>query len=663
MGEGLAFFLTLHQGDAILPPFPRLVKLRLDTTPDMSTREIKYDIQVAQDVMVPARDGVRLAADVYRPANGATPVQEPLPVLLERTPYNKLQPDRVERCRYFAQHGYVVVAQDCRGCHASEGELYFLAQEPNDGYDTIEWIAQQPWCDGRVGTFGTSYMAWTQSAAATQNPPHLACMFPNMGGSNAYTSTVRQGGAMELRFIAWAFWHSALNTNKKLKHSPYVDKALNGADFRHWLTRMPIKRGQTELKLAPSYERWALDLLTNADYNDYWKQPGFAIQEYWEQHSDVPMYFSGGWYDSYTRATLENYQGLSSLKKSQVRVIMGPWTHGATTHELTYAGDTDFGPEAALDSFDDLHLRWFDRWFKGIDNGIDRDPPVRIFVMGGGDGHRNEDGRMYHGGRWRWEEEWPLARTRYSNFYLHQGGALSNDPPEEPSSGSTYAFDPQNPVPTVGANVSSLAALKPIPPNTPDPSQILQSSRVEQIVEAGGFDQREGSKFFGSRAPYLPLGSRHDVVVFQTEPLEGDVEVTGPIQVLLWASSSAPDTDFTAKLIDVYPPSEDYPEGYALNLTDGIIRARYRDSWEHPELLKPGEIVQLTITLYPTSNLFKAGHRIRLDISSSNFPRFDVNPNTGEPIGLSRRTAVAENTVYHDAQHPSHVTLPVIPVA
>ena len=630
----------------------------------MTTSQPQQDVVIAQNVMMPMRDGTRLAADIYRPANGETPISEPLPVILERTPCGKSQADRIERCRYFTQRGYVVVAQDCRGCHASEGELYFLVQEPNDGYDTVEWIARQPWCNGEVGTMGLPTWPGPRAPWLPRTLLIWPACSPTWGGSNAHTSSVRQGGAMELRFIAWAFWHSALNTNKTLKHSPYVDKALNSADFREWLTRWPIKRGQTQLKVVPNYKRWAFDLLTNADYNDYWKQPGFAIEEYWDQHADVPMYFSGGWYDSYTRSTLDNYVGLSKSKKSDVRVIMGPWTHGTRTLELPYVGDVDFGLEAALTSFDELHLHWFDRWLKGIHNGIDQELPVKIFVMGGGDGHKTREGRMFHGGLWRSENEWPLTRTRYTSFYLHGDGALSTNPPEESTSSTTYTYNPRDPVPTIGANVSSLATLKPLPPDITDSTDstlLPQAARVEQIVMAGAFDQREGPQFFGCKPPYLPLGSRHDIQVFQTEPLERDIEVTGPIQVKLWISSSAPDTDFTAKLIDVYPPNDDYPQGYAMNLTDSIMRTRYRNSRERPELLKPGEIAELTIILYPTSNLFKTEHRVRLDISSSNFPRFDLNPNTGEPIGLNRRTRPVENTLYHDAQHPSHILLPVIP--
>ncbi|MBI4336857.1 MAG: CocE/NonD family hydrolase [Chloroflexi bacterium] len=619
-----------------------------------------YDAVVLHDVMVPMQDGVRLATDVYRPARDGSPVPDPLPVILERTPYGKGQTERVQRCLIFAQRGYVFVAQDCRGCFSSEGELYFLAQEPNDGYDTVEWAARQPWCNGKVGTMGTSYMSWTQSALATQNPPHLACMFLNMGGANAYTSTVRHGGAMELRFIAWAFWHAALNANRRLKHSPSVEKALNSSDFRAWLARWPIKRGQTELKVAPNYERWAFDLLTNTEYNAFWKQPGFAIQEHWDQHADVPMYFSGGWYDSYTRATLENYVGLSKRKKSQVRVIMGPWTHGDRTLEWTYAGDVDLGPQAALPSHEAFRLRWFDRWLKGIENGVEDEAPVRIFVMGGGSGRKNSEGRLEHGGRWRDEQEWPLARTRYTPYYLHFGSKLLAHPPKRERASSTYPFDPRHPVPTVGGNFSSLDYLKPLPVGV-DPKLVPPAMRRDPICLVGGQDQRERPGVFGCQPPYLPLASRPDVLVFQTPPLEEAVEVTGPLTAKLWVSSSAPDTDFTVKLVDVYPPGADYPQAYALIITDSIIRARYRNSREKPELMEPGKVYELSVTMYPTSNLFAKGHRIRVDVSSSNFPRFDVNPNTGEPLGQNRRWQVAENTLWHDAARPSHILLPVVP--
>jgi len=237
----------------------------------------EYDVVVEQDVMVPTRDGANLAADVYHPVRNGWPLKHKLPTLLERTPYDKRQTEGRNRATFFARNGYTVVVQDCRGCFESEGEFYFLINEPYDGYDTIEWIASQPWSNGRIGTYGTSYMSWVQSAAATQNPPHLTCMFPNMGGWNGHTSSIRHGGAMELRFMAWAFWHSALNSNRNLKKKQWIDKALNDTDFRDWLTRLPIRIGHTPLALVPNYEQWCFDIFTRADYDDFWKQPGFAI--------------------------------------------------------------------------------------------------------------------------------------------------------------------------------------------------------------------------------------------------------------------------------------------------------------------------------------------------------------------------------------------------
>ena len=620
-----------------------------------------YDIIVMEDVMVPARDGIGLATDIYRPAKGGDFVGEPLPVILERTPYNKRDLDRVERnCRYFARRGYVFAMQDCRGCFRSQGKMDFFWQEGPDGYDTVEWLAQQSWCNGKIGTTGTSYAGWTQNSLAVLNPPHLTCMWVNEAASDGYTSTLRQGGALELRFLTWLYWHSAINTNAELKRDPAVAKALDGVDTRELLRHMPIVEGQTPLALAPSYERRAFDILTRGDYEELWRDPSVNFQLHWDRFADVPTVFSSSWYDSYTRANLENYVGLSQRNKGPYRLLMGPWTHGDVTMGYTFSGGIDLGPEAPID-YDEARLRWFDRWLKGMDTGIEDDAPVRIFVMGGGDGRKNGEGRLNHGGRWRDEREWPLPRAHTSGYYLQPDGSLQTEPSRERDSSTTYRFDPDDPVPTIGGSVSSLATVRPVPPYIADPTILPQAARVEQIVLAGGWDQREREDVYGARHPYTtPLSARHDVLVFQTQPLERDMEVTGPIEVALWVASDAPDTDFTAKLIDVYPTSEDYTDGYVLNISDGIFRMRYRDSWERPQFMKPGEVYEIAITLYPTSNLFVTGHRIRLDVSSSNFPRFDVNPNTGEPLGRNTRTQVALNTVHHSADRPSHVILSVV---
>jgi uncharacterized protein len=303
-----------------------------------------------------------------------------------------------------------------------------------------------------------------------------------------------------------------------------------------------------------------------------------------------------------------------------------------------------FGKDAAIADPLAWRLQWFDRWLKGLDNSVGRsDPfatPVRIFVMGGGDERKGADGRQNHGGYWRNEKEWPLARTQYTKYYFHKDGGLSVDPPSESDAKRSYSFDPKDPVPTIGGNISS----------------------AEGIMLQGAWDQKGGPHVWNGQTP-IPLSARRDVLVFQTEPLASDVEVTGEIEVKLRASSSAVDTDFTAKLVDVHAPNPDYPAGFDQNLEDGIIRARFRDSLKQEKLMDPGAVYEFTIKLYPTSNVFKRGHRIRVDISSSNFPRFDVNPNTGDPLGESGRMIVAHNTVFLDKARPSHIVLPVIPIA
>lgn len=596
-----------------------------------------YDVVAERDVMVTMRDGVRLATDLYFPGIGGNRAPGRFPVLLERTPYNKYGPGDVAMAKFFARHGYVTAVQDVRGRFASEGEWYAFALEGPDGYDTVEWLGTQDWSDGKVGTIGLSYSGSDQHALATLNPPHLAAMFASEAMANYHTGSMRQGGAMELRFMIYAFtmaWDSPqAQANPALQAA--VKRELD--NIHQWLRRTPLKPGVSVLRHFPSIERWVLDVLRHGDYDDYWKQHGYNVEEYYDEHADVPLYLLSGWYDSYTRATTDNYIALSERKRGPVRMIVGPWTHGTTTMERTFSGDADFGIDAPLD-YDAYRLRFFDATMKGLDTGILDEPPVRLFVMGGGSGRKLLNGHLDHGGYWRDEAEWPLRRARPTPYYLHADGSLTPDAPKKQDASTTYRYDPNNPVPTIGGQISA----------------------AEIVMPAGGYDQRGRPGLFGC-TDTLPLNARHDILTFQTPPLEVDTEVTGPIRVQLWASSSAVDTDFTAKLMDVYPPNVDYPDGYALNINDSIIRARYRDDRTTPTLLTPGEIYPFEIVLYPTSNLFARGHRIRLDLSSSNYPRFDANPNTGDPLGTSGRTVVADNTIYHDAAHRSQITLPVVP--
>ena len=492
--------------------------------------------------MVPMRDGVRLSADIYLPARDGEALPGKHPALLHRTQYDKSIIERsIGWCTWFAERGYVAIIQDSRGTFESEGITNFFIPEAEDGFDTLEWIGQQPWSNGEVGNWGISWAAWTQTAMAALGPPNMGPLVPTFGGSNAYTSTVRQGGAFELRLMGAAFWVSAFNKNPGLKQESFIDSALNRSPTRltDWLTRLPIRRGQTQLALVPNYENWVFEIMTRSDYDEYWKHPSFAPAEYWDDFPDKPMLFVGGWYDPYTRAVFENFTGLSALKKGPVRVLVGPWTHANDSPERVYAGDAEFGADAAID-FKETHLRWFDQWMRGVDNGVREEAAIRLFVMGGGGGHRTLDGRIMHGGRWRDEHEWPLARTKFTPFYIHSDGSLDAAAPSEPESSTTYTFDPDDPVPTIGGQLSAFYELTDLPPGIADPSVLPRPLRAREIVAAGGYDQVEDPRFFGCSPPYLPLGSRRDVLVYQTDPLEEDVEVTGPIEVVLWVSSDAP---------------------------------------------------------------------------------------------------------------------------
>ncbi len=590
---------------------------------------------VEKNVMVPMRDGVRLATDLYFPAREGARLEGRFPAVMERTPYNK---DGAARgwAPYFAARGYVAVVQDTRGRYASEGIWHMMTDDTPDGFDTASWIVRQPWSDGGFATIGTSYPGGTQHALALSNPPGLKAMVPVDAVANAGYFGMRNGGAFELRFMNWIFAMTAPSGSRAAR-DPGTRAVLEeaGKNIRQYLQALPVRRGMTPIRLAPEYEEWLVHAMSHGENDAYWKQPGFNVVDQVASYKDVPVYLVGGWYDSWARQTTMTYTALARNKKGPVKMILGPWIHGA--HTRAAHGQVDFGPDAAIDGMA-FRLRWYDRWLKGIPNGVENEAPVKIFVMGGGSEARVGEGRHLHGGVWRDEWEWPLARTRFTPYYLHADGTLSPEKPAERTSSTSYDFDPRNPVPTIGGNISSASG----------------------IMLQGAWDQKCGEHVWNCKDA-LPLSARRDVLVFMTPPLAEDVEVTGPIDVKLWASSSAVDTDFTAKLIDVHPPSPDFPAGIDMNLEDGIIRARFRNSLEKQELMTPGTVYQFTIQLYPTSNLFKAGHRIRLDISSSNFPRFDVNPNTGEPLNGHRRMVTATNTIYHDAARPSHVILPIIP--
>lgn len=597
---------------------------------------IAEDFIVEHDVMVPMRDGVRLATDIYRPAKDGQAVTQRLPVILTRLPYNK--DGQKTAGRYFATHGYIYVAQDTRGRYKSEGIWHMLTDDGPDGVDCAAWIADQPWSDGKIGMIGTSYVGGTQHAMAMANAPQLKTVIPVDAMSNMGRQSLRNAGAFELRFWNWIFLNAGRGSRAS-KDPGTASVLAELADQRFtYLANMPTRRGMTPLKLSPEYEDWLVSAMENGANDKFWAQNNIVDAP--QNYKDIPVYLVSGWYDSWSGNNTANYMALSKTLKSPVYMIMGPWIHGqqaASAH-----GQVNFGQDAAIADQWAWRQEWYDHWLKGIDNSVGKaDPfktPVRIFVMGTGDGSKDSKNRLMHGGYWRNENEWPLARTRLTPFYLQPDGGLATTKAQQPQATTQYEFDPRNPVPTIGGNISS----------------------NNDIMLQGGWDQKGGSHIWNFPNA-IPLSARRDVLVFQTEPLEADLEVTGEIEVHLFASSSAVDTDFTAKLLDVYPPSADWPGGFDLNIGDGIVRGRFRESLKQEVLMKPGEVYEFIIKLYPTSNVFKKGHRIRVDISSSNFPRFDVNPNTGEPLNRHRMLKVADQTIYHNAAHASHILLPVIP--
>ena len=571
----------------------------------------QYAVTYERNVVVSMRDGVKLRADIYRPnAEGK------FPVLLQRTPYNK--DNDVDFGIKAASQGYVVVVEDVRGRYASEGDWYTFKNEPNDGYDTVEWAAALPYSNGKVGMFGGSYVGATQVLAAIAHPPHLAGICPIVTASNYHDNWTYQGGAFEQWFDE--DWTSGLaqNTYERLV---YDQNDPVGGIWKLPLTDYPILNLEKRPDLASnaSVAPYFLDWLAHPNYDDYWK--AISIEEHYPDIK-VPALHVAAWYDLFQGGSLRNYEGIKAHGGSeaarngqQLMIVVGG--HAGSGPKI---GDVDFGPAAHIDE-DEITLHWYDYLFKGAHNEFASGKPVKIFVMGIN--------------QWRNEDDWPLARAKNTKYFLHSDGkanSLRGDgtlsttaSAKEPA--DQYVYDPANPAPTVGG------------PLCCEPQRWEPGARDQRSVEA-----------------------RDDVLVYSTPPMAEDMEVTGPVSLELCVKSSAVDTDFTGKLVDVWP------NGFAQNLTEGILRARYRDSRETPTLINPGQIYKLTIDLWATSNVFKRGHVLRLEVSSSNFPRFDRNLNTGElryvktTQGLAGDQFVsATNTVLHDAEHPSALILPIVP--
>jgi uncharacterized protein len=631
----------------------------------------EYGIVLAKDVMVAMRDGIRLATDVYRPARDGEPVEGRYPTILLRTPYDKTDRRYSEIADHFTPRGYAVVLQDLRDRYRSEGTGdYFhtvTAHTGEDGYDTVEWIAAQPWSNRRVGTVGSSYAAITQVRAALERPPHLTAIWPDVVPTNSFQNQSREGGAMQ-QHMFWALFIHAQDA-QEIADEP-AKQAEVWSDLRDlrqlFRSGPPWEPGQTSLRHVPPLEQALIDYSTRGTYDEYWRRTENDFTRYWERHADIPGTFSTGWYDPFSAADSEYFAAMARQNTTPQRLVIGPWSHVGMRGDATFCHDVDFGPASAwgVQRYFEEQLAFFARWLPDDATGQpDGEAPVRIFVMGGGSGRKTAAGKLDHGGRWREEWEWPLARAVATPYYLQPDGGLSTEEPDGEAEPRRFTFDPAHPVPTIGGLYCSVGELPAEGAGMEQAWARLLNPvlRLRDLLTPGPADQKESPAYFGSADPYPRLSERPDVLVFQTEPLAAAVEVTGPIKVHLWVSTSALDTDFTAKLVDVHPANDDYPDGYDMLLNDSVIRCRYREGFDREVPMEPGLVVPVTITLPPTSNLFDVGHRIRLDVSSSNWPRLDVNPNTGEPVGRHTNQVVAEQAVHADAEHPSHVVLPVIP--
>jgi hypothetical protein len=631
-----------------------------------------YGVNLSKDVMVPMRDGVRLAFDIYRPARHGAFVESRFPTIMLHTPYDKTDRRYSEIADYFVPKGYNVVLIDLRDRYRSDASgVYYHAATPHtgrDGADICDWIGAQPWSNGRIGTVGSSYAAITQVRTAIEAPKNLTAIWPDVVPTNSFQNQCREGGAMQ-QHMFWALFIHAQD-DQRVRDDPVKSAEVwdNLRNLRQMFRATPWKAGQTALRHTPELEASLLDYYTRGGYDSYWDRVEHNYTKFWEQHADIPVTMSTGWYDPFPAADTEYFTAMTRLKKSPMRLIVGPWSHVGMRGEASYCHQVDFGPQSVwgVNRYFEEQLSYFSRWLPDDATGQPADEaPVRIFVMGGGSGRKTPQGKLDHGGYWRDEPAWPLDRAVPTPYFLRGDGGLSTQGPAPGEAARQFTYDPAHPVPTLGGLYCAIGELPAGGAGMEQAWARLLSPvlRLRDLLSPGPVDQKEAPEFFGSEAPYPRLADRADVLVFQTPPLTEAVEVTGPMTVHLWISSSALDTDFTAKLIDVHPANEDYPAGFDMLINDSIIRCRYREGYDKEVFLSPGEVVPVTIVLPPTSNLFDRGHRIRVDISSSNWPRLDLNPNTGEPMGRHTHTVVAEQRVYSDAAHPSHIVLPVIPRA
>lgn len=604
-------------------------------------RDAEHGSHLDSDVMVAMRDGVKLATDVYRPAKNGKPLDAKFPVVLERTPYDKRRtPNNAPDGPFWAGHGYVFVAQDCRGRFKSEGIFVSYPSEGNDGVDTVEWILKQDWCDGRICLTGSSYFASTAQAILCRNPPGIAAAVIRVGAGDYHEDGSYYGGARQIcHDVNYAL--SLVATSPEAAADPSVKKAAEAASepaaALELMRTTPLPRGKTVLGLSPPNDDWYQDWQTHELYDEFWKQDAYHFD--YSAAPDVPVLMICEWYDAFLGGMLDGFNAYKEGKQSPVHAIASGGHHFSVYSLSTLAGSLDMGSEMPMD-VSALALNWFDQFVLGKDAGISRELHLfHAFRIDGGNG-TTSDGNLAGSGSWRSFTSWPPEDSKPTAYYLGPSGTLSASAPEPGS--ISYDYDPANPVPTIGGNVSS----------------------GNQVVLAGPQDQR-GNPKLPQCSNDLPLADRDDVVCFRTEPLEQALEITGAVYAALCVASSCEDTDFTCKVVD------ERPDGTAINVVDGVVRARlrgftkkgpgYRRIYAHKEEpLVPNQPEEIEIEMWGTSWLFGQGHRIRVDISSSNFPRFDINPNTGERfIERSGKLRTAHNSIFFGGKTASRIVLPV----
>ena len=587
------------------------------------------------------RDGVVLRADVYRPESNSA-----VPVILMRTQYGKeaaqVQPARFQTPQWYASHCYIVVVQDIRGQGASDGAFYEYANDRNDGYDSVEWAARLPGSNGRVGMYGSSYVGATQWLAATATPPSLKAIVPSNTASDYYDGWTYEDGAFRLAFIE-PWMTSTIATSAAVNRQDAATVAslkAAAAESARWLRFTPYAELPTLQPKSPMVAPYFFDAIRHPTDDAYWQ--AFSIQTRYAR-VDVPVLAFDGWYDAFVEGALRNFngvrtQGATDLARNSQRIVIGPWEHlgwgrpdSPVSPRLKALGVVADSP------VNELTIAWFDHFLKGADNGVGGPSRVDYFEMGEN--------------KWHVASDWPLAATVYQNWYLASGGhanslmgdgVLSPAPPARAQNEAVAHTTTEAAAPIAAAPAAAPTDRFTYDPANPVPSVGGHSCCSWTAGPQGQFDQSA-------------IEQRPDILVFTSAPLDQALEVTGPISVILYAGSTATDTDFTAKLVDVYP------DGTAVNLSNGIQRASFRDSLADPTPIRPGEVYRFSINVWPTSNLFAKGHRIRLEISSSDFPQFAPNPNTGEPFGVSAARKTAEQTILHDADHPSALILPTIP--